>query len=269
MSLRYRAGVSLALDDVSFTVGAGVKVGICGRTGSGKSSLLQVLFRMYHFHTSASSSAAEDEAAGIFIDGVDVRSMPCRTLRQRLAIIPQSPILFSGTVRSNLLSPDLDEDASAPAVEEDTSRDAEIWAALDSCQISSAVRRLGGLSAVLSESTHLSLGEKQLLCFSRALLKRSRIVCLDEATASVDLATDAAIQSVIGRLDATLLVVAHRLSSIMHLDKVIVMDRGRIAEYDEPHALASRPNSIFAGMMRQAGMQPAMSEGEEKTDNRS
>lgn len=266
MSLRYRTGLSLALDNVSFTIDAGVKIGIVGRTGSGKSSLLQVLFRMYNFHTNPASSS-NAEAAGIFIDGLDVRSMPRRALRQRLAIIPQAPVLFSGTVRSNLLSPDLDEGESAANTEEDTSRDSEIWAALDSCQISAAIRRLGGLSTVLSKATHLSVGEKQLLCFARALLKRSRIVCLDEATASVDLATDAAIQSLVGRMDATLLVVAHRLSSIMQLDKVIVMDRGRIAEYDEPHALASRPESIFAGMLRQAGVQQPTSEHEEKTDN--
>jgi len=274
--MRYRPNLAPALRDVSFTVAGGQRVGIVGRTGSGKSSLLQALFRMYDFETTtsavgtaggrAATAAPAEEGAGIWIDGLDIRSMPRSLLRQRLAIIPQAPVLFSGTVRSNLLpygDDDGDDEAAAKggagsiprARVPSRSRDAEVWRVLDECHMGATVRSLPGgrgLDTPLSESIHLSVGERQLLCFARALLKRARLIVLDEATASVDHATDAHIQSLTLALPCTVLLIAHRLSSVMSLDTVLLMDQGRVIECDAPQKLAANTQSQFARLLGQA-----------------
>ena len=272
--MRYRPNLAPALRDVSFTVAAGQRVGIVGRTGSGKSSLLQVLFRMYDFETTASAvetaagrAAPAEEGAGILIDGLDIRSMPRSLLRRRLAIIPQAPVLFSGTVRSNLLpygdEDGDDEDAAAEggdgsipiARAPSRSRDAEVWRVLEQCHMGATIRSLPGgrgLDTPLSESIHLSVGERQLLCFARALLKRARIIVLDEATASVDHATDAHIQSLTLALPCTVMLIAHRLSSVMALDTVMLMEQGRVVECEAPQKLAANTSSQFAQLLRQA-----------------
>ena len=276
--MRYRPNLAPALRDVSFTVAAGQRVGIVGRTGSGKSSLLQVLFRMYDFETTTSAAgtagsqaatvALAEEGGGIWIDGLNIRCMPRSLLRRRLAIIPQAPVLFSGTVRSNLLpygdeDGDDEEDAAAEGGDgsipiahvPSRSRDAEVWRVLEQCHMGATIRSLPGgrgLDTPLSESIHLSVGERQLLCFARALLKRARIIVLDEATASVDHATDAHIQSLTLALPCTVMLIAHRLSSVMALDTVMLMEQGRVVECEAPQKLAANTSSQFAQLLRQA-----------------
>ena len=228
--MRYRPGLPPVLCGVSLEVRAGEKVGICGRTGAGKSSLLVALFRL-----------AELEHGGggaIFIDGVDVASVPLSRLRGALAIIPQDPTLFSGTLRSNL--DPLERHA-----------DAELLTALEQCHLLHLAQdaAAGGLTRAIDErGANLSTGQRQLVCIGRALLRRGRVLVLDEATASVDLETDSLIQTTLrSQLEGTsVLSIAHRLETIMHCDRVVVMDGGRAVESGPPLELRDTPGGRFA-----------------------
>eukprot|EP00070_Physeter_catodon_P001800 XP_007103614.1 canalicular multispecific organic anion transporter 2 [Physeter catodon] len=232
-SVRYRPGLELVLKDLSLQVRGGEKVGIVGRTGAGKSSMTLCLFRILE--------AAEGD---ILIDGLNVADFGLHDLRSQLTIIPQDPILFSGTLRMNL-------DPFGNYSEED------MWRALELSHLQAFVSsQPAGLDFQCSEGgENLSVGQRQLVCLARALLRKSRILVLDEATAAIDLETDELIQATIHTQfeTCTVLTIAHRLNTIMDYTRVLVLDKGTIAEFDSPtNLIAAR--GIFYGMARDAGL---------------
>ncbi|XP_032727951.1 canalicular multispecific organic anion transporter 2 isoform X1 [Lontra canadensis] len=232
-SVRYRPGLELVLKNLSVRVRGGEKVGIVGRTGAGKSSMTLCLFRILE--------AAEGE---IRIDGLNVADIGLHDLRSQLTIIPQDPILFSASLRTNL-------DPFGHYSEED------IWRALELSHLHTFVSsQPAGLEFQCSEGgENLSVGQRQLVCLARALLRKSRILVLDEATAAIDLETDDFIQAIIRTQfeSCTVLTIAHRLNTIMDYTRVLVLDKGTIAEFDSPaNLIAAR--GIFYGMARDAGL---------------
>ncbi|EQC30630.1 hypothetical protein SDRG_11685 [Saprolegnia diclina VS20] len=233
VGMRYRAHLPRVLTDVHVTVAAKDKIGICGRTGSGKSSLISALFRL-----------VPTDAGVIRIDGVNIAQLPVQQLRSKLTIIPQDPVLFSGSLRFNL-------DPSG------TASDAELYSALKRVQLASYVATRGGLEMTVTEKGgNLSVGQRQLLCIARALLRDTKIVVLDEATANVDIESDKLIQDAVRTCFAemTLLVIAHRLETILHCDKILLLDQGRVLEYDTPTNLLAIDGGAFQGLMQQAGL---------------
>ncbi|KAJ8365003.1 hypothetical protein SKAU_G00138340 [Synaphobranchus kaupii] len=220
----YRPGLPNALDGVSIVINPTEKVGIVGRTGSGKSSLFLALFRM-----------VELNGGHILIDQVDIAQIGLESLRSNLAIIPQDPFLFSGTVRENL-------DPCG------CHQDSELLDVLEQCHLCQTIHRMGGLDAEVGENgKSLSLGQRQLLCLARALLTKAKVLCIDEATASVDQKTDKLLQQTIKEKfkDKTVLTIAHRINTIMDSDKVLVMHAGKAVEFDTPAVLCQRDDSIF------------------------
>lgn len=234
VEMRYRAGLDPVLKRVSFQIAPREKVGIIGRTGAGKSSLMQALFRM-----------VEVEHGSVLIDGVNIRHIGLRDLRSKLAIIPQDPTLFTGTIRSNL----------DPFNEYE---DRQIWHALEACYMKAAVegmdRKLEG--PVGENGENLSVGQRQLMCLGRALLRRASILVMDEATAAVDVETDALIQRTIREqfVNYTVLTIAHRLNTIIDNDKILVMDQGNVAEFDSPENLRRNTDSIFYSLLKESGI---------------
>ncbi|XP_070581498.1 multidrug resistance-associated protein 1-like [Ptychodera flava] len=232
-STRYREGLDLVIKDINFSVQPGEKIGIVGRTGAGKSSLTLALFRII-------------EAAGgsIVIDGVDISMIGLQDLRSRLSIIPQDPVLFAGSLRMNL----------DPF---DQYSNEEVWKALELSHLSDFVSGLAdGLDYECSEGgENLSVGQRQLICLARALLRKSRILVLDEATAAVDLETDDLIQATIRTqfADRTIFTIAHRLNTIMDSTRVLVLDKGTVAEFDSPSNLL-KSQGIFHSMATEAGL---------------
>ncbi|XP_063184853.1 ATP-binding cassette sub-family C member 10 isoform X4 [Chroicocephalus ridibundus] len=226
--LAYRAGLPNALDGVSFTVYPGEKVGIVGRTGSGKSTLFLALFRML-----------EPKSGRILLDGVDSQLVGLEELRSRLAIIPQDPFLFSGSIRENL-------DPQGKRT------DAELHEVLEQCHLRDAITQMGGLDSEVGErGKSLSVGQRQLVCLARALLTQAKVLCIDEATASVDQKTDQLLQQTIRQrfADKTVLTIAHRLNTIMDSDRVLVMQAGRVAELDSPTRLSKKDGSLFQRLL--------------------
>uniref|UniRef100_A0A8C6P188 ABC-type glutathione-S-conjugate transporter n=1 Tax=Nothobranchius furzeri TaxID=105023 RepID=A0A8C6P188_NOTFU len=231
--LQYRKGLELALKGITLNVDKREKVGIVGRTGAGKSSLALGIFRIL-----------EAAKGKIFIDGVNIADIGLHDLRSRVTIIPQDPILFSGSLRMNL----------DPF---DTYTDEEIWSSLELAHLKTFVSNLPDkLSYECSEGgENLSLGQRQLVCLARALLRKTKILVLDEATAAVDLETDTLIQSTIRTQfeDCTVLTIAHRLNTIMDYTRVIVMDRGNVCEMDSPANLISQRGQFYR-MCLEAGL---------------
>ncbi|XP_060564564.1 ATP-binding cassette sub-family C member 10-like isoform X2 [Ruditapes philippinarum] len=224
VKLKYRSNLTAALDKVSFEVEPAEKVGIVGRTGSGKSSLFLALFRMVEIYK-----------GNIFVDGIDLIHLDLKDIRSRLAIIPQDPFLFSGTVRENL-------DPTGMY------KDSELWSVLEKCHLKEVVQRLGGLCGDVAErGRHFSVGQRQLVCLARALLTKAKILCIDEATASVDLETDMLIQQTIRSefVDSTVLTIAHRINTIMNSDRVLVMNDGKVAEFAPPGRLLQTQDTLF------------------------
>ncbi|NWI13381.1 MRP7 protein, partial [Crypturellus soui] len=227
--LAYRAGLPNALDGVSFALYPGEKVGIVGRTGSGKSTLFLALFRML-----------ELKAGRILLDGVDSRLVGLKDLRSRLAIIPQDPFLFNGSIRENL-------DPQGQHT------DSELYQVLEQCHLRDVVLQMGGLDSELGErGKSLSVGQRQLVCLARALLTQAKVLCIDEATASVDQKTDQLVQQTIRQrfADRTVLTIAHRLNTVLDSDRVLVMQAGRVAELDSPARLRRKEGSLFQQLLR-------------------
>uniref|UniRef100_A0A8C3X7S2 Multidrug resistance-associated protein 1 n=1 Tax=Catagonus wagneri TaxID=51154 RepID=A0A8C3X7S2_9CETA len=232
--VRYRPELDLVLKGITCDIKSREKIGVVGRTGAGKSSLTNSLFRIL-------------EAAGgqITIDGVDIASIGLHDLREKLTVIPQDPILFSGTLRMNL----------DPF---NSYSDEEIWKALELAHLKSFVSQLElGLSYEVTEGgDNLSIGQRQLLCLARALLRKSKILIMDEATAAVDLETDRLIQMTIQTefSHCTTITIAHRLHTIMDSDKVMVLDNGNIVQYDSPEELLKTPGPFYY-MAQEAGIE--------------
>ncbi|KAK8553909.1 hypothetical protein V6N12_030888 [Hibiscus sabdariffa] len=231
--LRYRPELPPVLCGLSFTTAPSEKIGLVGRTGAGKSSMLNALFRI-----------VELEKGRILIDGCDVSRLGLTDLRKALSIIPQSPVLFSGTVRLNL----------DPFNEHN---DADLWEALERAHLKDVIRRNAfGLDAeVLEGGENFSVGQRQLLCLARALLRRSKILVLDEATAAVDVQTDAFIQKTIREefKTCTMLVIAHRLNTIIDCDQILVLDAGQVLEHNSPEKLLANEESAFSKMVQSTG----------------
>jgi len=231
-SMAYREGDKV-LDSIELKIKGQEKVGIVGRTGAGKSSLMQALFRM-----------VEPSEGTIEIDGIDITSIGLADLRSRLAIIPQEPVLFIGTLRYNL-----------DPFEEHEEKD--IWEALRLVHLKKVVTALPGKldEPVAEHGSNFSVGQRQLICMARALLRKTKILLMDEATASVDQLTDSLIQKMVRKnfKDRTVLTIAHRLNTIMDSTKVMVLDKGKLAEYDSPKGLLNVPNGYFTSMVDAVG----------------
>ncbi|KAG8365653.1 hypothetical protein BUALT_Bualt18G0128400 [Buddleja alternifolia] len=231
--LRYRPELPPVLHGISFAIPPSDKVGIVGRTGAGKSSMLNALFRI-----------VELEKGRILIDHCDISKFGLMDLRKVLGIIPQSPVLFSGTVRFNL----------DPFNEHN---DADLWEALERAHLKDVIRRNSlGLDAEVSEAgENFSVGQRQLLSLSRALLRRSKILVLDEATAAVDVRTDALIQKTIREefKSCTMLIIAHRLNTVIDCDRILLLDAGQVVEFDTPETLLQNEQSAFSKMVQSTG----------------
>ncbi|XP_070538464.1 ATP-binding cassette sub-family C member 5-like [Ptychodera flava] len=229
LAVRYRDNLPLALKGVTFIVDSMEKVGIVGRTGAGKSSLGVSLFRL-----------VEPTSGTIHIDGINISDIRLHDLRSRLSVIPQDPVLFVGTIRYNL----------DPF---DQYSDEEIWKSLEKTHLKNMVRDLEGKleAPVIENGENFSVGERQLICMARALLRRCKILVLDEATAAIDTETDSLIQQTLrdAFTNCTMLIIAHRLNTVLNCDKILVMDDGRVVEYDSPSVLLSNPDSWFGAMM--------------------
>jgi len=231
-SLRYRDG-PLVLKNLTFDVKGGEKIGVCGRTGSGKSSLMIALFRI---------SEIEDEGS-ITLDGVNIREIGTAALRMNVSIIPQDPVMFSNTIRYNL-------DPFR------TKSDDELWDVLKKVEMGTAIAQLHkGLDDMVAEGgENFSQGQRQLLCIARSLLRKPKILVMDEATASIDNETDAIIQRMIREnfQDATVLTIAHRLNTIMDSDRILVLDDGNVAELDTPENLMAKESGHFKSMVEKS-----------------
>ncbi|KAG8900334.1 hypothetical protein FRC00_013442 [Tulasnella sp. 408] len=242
LSARYSNNGPNVLHEISFEIKSGEHVGVVGRTGAGKSSLSLSLLRMI------------PTTGTVFIDGVDTQKINLDSLRNNITIIPQQPDLISGTLRYNL----------DPFVEHD---DAELNACLRSAglfnlQSEDNEEKVGLDSEVASGGTNFSLGQRQIIALARAMVRRSKIYLLDEATASVDYKTDTAIQEAIATEfnDMTLIIVAHRLQTIMNADKILVLDAGRVVEFDTPQALLAKGGSRFKALVDGSGDKDALYE---------
>ena len=227
--------MELVLRGIDFQVNPEEKIGICGRTGAGKSSLTLALFRII-----------EPAGGSIYVDNIDVTHLGLHDLRSKLAIIPQDPVLFTGSLRFNL---DPLGDHS----------DANLWNVLQLSHLKNHVVQnlVQGLDHEVSEGgSNFSVGQRQLICLARALLRRAKVLVLDEATAAVDPETDELIQTTIRKefSHCTVLTIAHRLNTILDSDRILVLSKGQVEEVDSPLSLLKNPNSSFRSMAKDAGI---------------
>ena len=234
LSVRYRPSLPLSLKNISFKIQGGERVGIVGRTGSGKSTLVQALFRLL-----------EAEDGQIFIDGVDVATLGLHKLRTSMSVIPQFPVLFSGcTVRENL-------DPFHHYSDDDISN-----ALRDVCMIDVINELSGGPNSIVAEGgSNFSVGQRQLLCLARAILRKNQILILDEATANVDSRTDHLLQEAVTKSfgGATIISVAHRLDTVIDYDKILVLGDGGVLAFGTPHHLATEKKGVFGSMIDDTG----------------
>ncbi|XP_047061267.1 ABC transporter C family member 3-like [Lolium rigidum] len=232
--LRYAPQLPFVLKGLTVTFPGAMKTGIVGRTGSGKSTLIQALFRI-----------VDPTIGQILVDGVDICTIGLHDLRSRLSIIPQDPTMFEGTIRSNL----------DPLGEYN---DNQIWEALDNCQLGDEVRKkeLKLDSPVIENGENWSVGQRQLVCLGRVILKRTKILVLDEATASVDTATDNLIQKTLREnfSEATVITIAHRITSVLGSDMVLLLDNGVAVELDTPAKLLEDKSSLFSKLVEEYTM---------------
>lgn len=224
VSLAYYPGAPMVLNDVTFTVNAQEKIGIAGRTGAGKSSIVSALFRM------------PEPQGRILIDGCDIAALNLQCSRRSMAVISQDPVLFTGTLRFNL---DPFEQFS----------DKEVWEAIDGASLKSTIQSMPDQlhQRLKEQGVNLSAGERQLLCLARALLQKSKIIVMDEATANVDYKTDSLIQNTIRTKfrECTVITIAHRLNTIMDYDRILVLENGRVIEFDTPQTLMDNEHGIL------------------------
>ncbi|KAJ3112113.1 Multidrug resistance-associated protein 5 [Physocladia obscura] len=232
VSLRYnRYGVAI-LKSVSFSISAGEKIGIVGRSGSGKSTLLVALLRI-----------TEYTEGDVYIDGVDIKTLGVADLRSRIAVIPQDPVLLTGTIRSNLDPFNRREDV-------------EIWAALKSVHLGTKIEEFPSKldTPIVENGRAFSLAERQFFCIARAILLKTKVVVFDEPTVAADSETDTLIQTTISEnfADATVIILASRFRMIAETDRIMVMKDGKIVEFDTPLALLDNAKSKFSLMLNQA-----------------
>lgn len=231
VSLRYGKNEPKILKDISFEIKPKQKIGIVGRTGAGKSSIISALFNL------------ESTEGVILIDGMDIKSISLESLRSKLSIIPQEPFLFSGTLRKNL----------DPFDEYDNEI---LWEALEKVELKHVIENTpNGLNSLVNESgSNFSVGQKQLLCLARALMRNNKILIIDEATANVDSLTDSLIQATIREKfsQCTVLTIAHRLNTVMDADKILVIDNGKIVEFDHPYILLSKNQGLFYDLVMES-----------------
>ena len=227
VSLRYYPGAPTILKNLNFTIKGGEKVGIVGRTGAGKSSLATALLRM------------PEPEGEIFIDGVPTSNMNIQDCRRAMTLIPQSPFLFNNTLRRNI-------DPTGKYT------DAKVWRVLKQVQLSTLLEKRGGAreqlnSMVTERGANFSVGERQLICLARALLLKTKIILLDEATANVDYKTDQLIQDIIRQAtkEYTVLTIAHRLDTVLDYDRIMVLEDGEIVEMGKPDELL-KSNGFFS-----------------------
>ncbi|TPX56169.1 hypothetical protein PhCBS80983_g04737 [Powellomyces hirtus] len=241
VNMRYREDMDLVLKDLTFSIHGGQKIGIVGRTGAGKSSLALALLRMVEI---SRHSETKSIGGSIKIDDVDIATVDLATLRERLSIIPQEAFMFTGSLRENL-------DPFGKAT------DQELWYALEKVALKPFVQEMeGGLDAPVTEAgDNFSVGQKQLVCLARAVLRNSKILILDEATASVDNDTDNLIQTTLKTefANCTVITIAHRVNTIMTYDRIIVMDAGRVVESGAPRELLADGSSHFYSLVHNSG----------------
>jgi len=290
---RYRSDLEPVLRHVTFSVQPGERVGIVGRTGAGKSSLALALFR-----------GLEAEEGKIIIDNVDIGLIGLQDLREAITIVPQDPTLFTGTIRSNLdpfglftdeeifdtlrrvqligapsstkpsnpttpvTTATVDQGESGSSLADDDETELNLAKKLTNTHENTSV--FTNLSSRVAESgSNLSQGQRQLLCLARALVKAPRVLLMDEATASIDYATDAKIQDTLREVkESTIITIAHRLQTIVDYDKVLVLDKGKVVEYDAPWELIEREDGIFRGMCEMSGDLEGLLEGAKEAANK-
>ncbi|KAF5286381.1 hypothetical protein FQR65_LT12632 [Abscondita terminalis] len=229
---KYNSEDSPVLKNINFTIKPLEKIGIVGRTGSGKSSLVNALFLL------------SDLSGSIYIDNIDITTLNLQDLRSKISIIPQDPVIFSGSFRKNL----------DPF---DQYQDDDVWKVLEDVKLKDTVASLpDGLHSTVSDGgSNLSVGERQLICLARAILRNNKILVLDEATANVDSETDEVIQKTIRRKfeKCTVLTIAHRVHTIIDSDRIMVVNNGRIVEFDHPNVLMQNCNGYFYEMVQVSG----------------
>ncbi|KAK7822371.1 abc transporter c family member 6 [Quercus suber] len=229
LHVQYNPALPMVLKGITCTFPGEKKIGVVGRTGSGKSTLIQALFRV-----------VEPSGGRILIDGVDICKIGLQDLRSRLGIIPQDPTLFQGTVRSNL----------DPLQQHS---DQEIWEVIIKCHLAEIVKQDQRLldAPVAEDGENWSVGQRQLVCLARVLLKKRRILVLDEATASIDTATDNLIQETIREetKGCTVITVAHRIPTVIDNELVLVLDEGNVVEYNSPAQLLKDKSSSFSKLV--------------------
>ncbi|KAF5303199.1 hypothetical protein FQA39_LY10112 [Lamprigera yunnana] len=229
VNLQYTKDQKTVLKDICFKIDSKEKIGIVGRTGAGKTSIISTLLRMYDFEGT------------IKVDDVDITSLSLNYLRSKISIIPQDPVLFSGTIRSNL----------DPYAEYS---DAGLWSALDEVEMKSSVKSLD--TEVDEGGAEMSVGERQLFCLARAILRNNNILILDEATANIDAQTDLLIQNTIKKIfsNCTVITIAHKLHTVLESDKILVMDSGKIVQCGTPKMLIEDRSGLFYSMIKDAGL---------------